>query len=136
MKFRPLVSNQAQTILNILQQYEGYILALKDVTVQIKHFDNCREQGYVLELQSIGYKYIDDDKTFFIAFAEHRNSDNIVIYWDKGYHYEGVHKVSDEFWTQNTKRFPYGQYQDAADFILNKLVEHVTTLQEKQPQEV
>lgn len=135
MKFNPLASNQAQNLLNILQQEQDYHEELKDITVQIKHFDNCREQGYVLELQYIGYRYVDRDKRFFIAFAEHRNSDNIVIYWDKGYEYENAHEVSDEFWTQNTKSFPYGQYHDAADFILNKLVEHVTTLKEEQLQE-
>jgi len=50
-----------------------------DAEISVARWENCREQGYVLSLYSVGYR-----KQLNIAFFEHRNSDNIcAVKWEQ-----------------------------------------------------
>lgn len=50
-----------------------------DAEPNVARFQNCREQGYVISLQSKNY-----DRQINIVFYEHRNSDNIcALKWEQ-----------------------------------------------------
>lgn len=101
-----------------------------DVELELKDFDNCREQGYVLQLQYLNGKYIMDNcNVIHFAFAESRNSDSIVVYQDTGC-YESASYCSDNFW-HSSHSFECGQALQAAKYILNELVEHVQLINKK-----
>lgn len=98
-----------------------------DVELELKHFDNCREQGYVLELQYLNGKYIMDKcNVIHFAFAESRNSDSIVVYQDTGW-YESASYCSDNFW-HSCHSFEYGQAMEAARYIVKELIEHINSI--------
>ena len=77
----------------------------------VEMFENCREQGYRICL----YGSYDDGGVRTIAFSEHRNSDDIVVYHSSK-HEEYPFGYSDEFWA-NKKGFRYGEYDEAVDYI-------------------
>ena len=87
----------------------------------LKDFDNCREQGYVIELDSVENKYIPSEKRPYFAFAEHRNSDTIVVYKGYGY-YQNAHLVTEDFWN-SVRSFGYGQALEAAQYIKEQFIE-------------
>lgn len=98
-----------------------------DAELLLKHFDNCREQGYVLELQYLNGKYvIDNSDIIHFAFAECRNSDGIVVYQDLG-RYQTAHNCSDNFW-HSCHSFEYGQAMEAARYIIKELIEHINSI--------
>lgn len=50
-----------------------------EAEIELSRWENCREQGYVIMLNSEGHK-----KQLNIAFFEHRNSDNLgAIKWEQ-----------------------------------------------------
>ena len=93
----------------------------------LKYFNNCREQGYVLELSDLNGKYvIDNSDIIHFAFAEDRNSDSIVVYQDLG-RYESIQFCSDNFW-HSCHAFEYGQAMEAARYIIKELIEHINSI--------
>ena len=88
----------------------------------LETFNNCREQGYVLRVDSCDY----DDKNrtadvIYIWVYENRSSDNIVVSYQINEHpYNGM--FSDETYEKRRKLFDYGQYQEAADYIEELIV--------------
>lgn len=91
-----------------------------NMDLQLKDFDNCREQGYVIELDTIENKYIPSEKRPYFAFAEHRNSDTIVVYKGYGY-YQNASLVTDDFWN-SVRSFEYGHAIEAAKYIWDELL--------------
>ena len=103
---------------------EAFKLVTEDsnlnIDLRLKDFDNCREQGYVLELDTIDNKYIPFEKRPYFAFAECRNSDSIVVYKGFGY-YENTYLVTDDFW-RNARSFEYGHVIEAAQYIKEQFI--------------
>lgn len=75
-------------------------------------FDNCREQGYVLQVNS---KFT--WKTLHVAFSECRNTDQIVVYAYHNARFPSNLPASDADW-QNAHYFQWDKVDDAAKFIL------------------
>lgn len=81
-------------------------------------FDNCREQGYVLQVHGVGFKQLN------IAFTENRNSDDIVVYCYKEVQFPSNLPAQGEW--SDRKYFNPGQYDAAADYILARAIKHLT----------
>lgn len=82
------------------------------VTLHVGSFQNCREQG--LTVSAFGVKL--SDKQYgcpSYSISEDRCSDAIVVYVG-----EMVNNVSDERFALEQHYFSPGEYQKAADFIL------------------
>ncbi len=104
---------QAKCIYELFREHEEDIdYALKtrkfdhDGILRIGHFENCRERGYTLTL---GEKEV--------SFAEHRSSDDIVVYpfkWANG-------DASEKDYETKTKHFKYQQFSEAFNWILDYL---------------
>jgi len=71
-------------------------------------FDNCREQGYVLNINS----------DLFIAFAQQRNSDEIVVYVYENIAFPSNLPRDESDWKANRRFFRYDEVNEAAHFIL------------------
>lgn len=93
-----------------------------------RDFDNCREQGYVLELHRVNNGWV-HDSAIHVAFSENRNSDSIVVYVGENSYYP--ENISEDFW-DNRKYFDYGQWLEAADYIIQTLVQRVESIEEAQ----
>ena len=76
-------------------------------------FDNCREQGYVLSIFGIGLKGI------HIAFAQQRNSDEIVTYVYENVAFPSNLPQDETDWLANRKFFRYDEVDKAAQYILD-----------------
>lgn len=75
-------------------------------------FDNCREQGYVI--QDIGFN---------VAFCENRNSNHIVVYAytrTKG----ASNLPADDQW-DDRRLFDNGHYDEAAEYVASRIREAV-----------
>jgi hypothetical protein len=81
-------------------------------------FDNCREQGFVLQVWSTR-----DYKSRFIAFSENRNSDDIVVYCYSQVAYPS--NLPDDDWKDN-KYFNPNSVDEAAQYILKRAEEFLT----------
>ena len=84
-------------------------------------FNNCREQGYVLHVSSTDWDSEDrtkDDLNIWVF--EHRNSDSIVVSWQKEYPNNGM--FNEETYKERRKGFGYDD-RGAADFIINLVKE-------------
>lgn len=119
IRIKDFKNTQAKLVL------QAFKLVTEDINLNmnlyIKDFDNCREQGYVIELDDIEDKYIPSEKRPYFAFAEHRNSDTIVVYKGYGY-YQNADLVTEDFWS-SAKSFGYGQALEAAEYIWNELLQ-------------
>lgn len=93
-----------------------------------RDFDNCREQGYVLELHHVNNRWVGDN-AIHVAFSENRNSDSIVVYVGENSYYP--ESISEDFWG-NRKYFDYGQWLEAADYIIQTLTQRVKSIEEAQ----
>jgi len=120
--------SQARAVLAYIQSYEGIENSFDSDKNQfvarptIARWENCREQGYVISMNSHDYT-----RQINIAFFEHRNNDNIVsVKWEQvtlnspnintaefGNIYKTKYDVS------CTK--PYGKASEMADWIIHKL---------------
>ena len=118
MKIVNTCNSQAQAVLAALE-------ALSEdnadgIEVSVKQFDNCREQGYVVELDSYQDTYVVGEQKHWFAFAEHRNSDDIVVYDNVG-PYRGLDSVD---WSR-CKQFRYGCFTEAATYIYEGIKSNV-----------
>ena len=88
----------------------------------LETFNNCREQGYVLHVDSCDFD--DPNMTkgqLYIWAFEHRNGDEIVVSWQENYPNKGM--FSEETYNERRKCFGYDGYQKAADFIVGLVEE-------------
>jgi hypothetical protein len=122
--------HQAKAVLAYLQAHDGIEESWSDewkrykAEVHIGRWENCREQGYVLYLNSDDYK-----RQLNIAFFEHRNSDKIcAVVWEQGTinspninsaKFEGIYKTKYDV----SHSEPYGNALQMADWIWEQLEE-------------
>ena len=67
-----------QRAYNVVYLLKSNFIFDSDLNCNVGAYDNCREQGLSLNFWTIGKK---EEFTFLIA--ENRNSDEMVIYWQK-----------------------------------------------------
>ena len=79
-------------------------------------FDNCREQGFVLQVWSTK-----DYKSRFIAFSENRNSDDIVVYCYENVAYPSNLPAKDDW--NDTQYFKPSSVDESAQYILKRAEE-------------
>lgn len=113
----------ADAVLAIIKTYDIDC----NIELSVHEYDNGREHGYVLELDSLDNYFVSYQDSLWVAFSENRNSDDIVIYMDKG-HYVG--KLTDSSYNSRVY-YGYGQIVDAATYITNCFESHVKLLKEK-----
>lgn len=82
----------------------------------VECFDNGREQGYVIKTRT-------DFPSFNVAFSENRNSDDIVVYCYRKTGFPS--NLPDEDSWEDKKCFGYGQYYEAACYIIQRLKEAI-----------
>jgi len=86
-------------------------------------FNNCREQGYVLHVDSVDWDNEDRTKgELYIWAFECRNSDDIVVSWQTEYPRNGM--FSEDTYNNRRKYFRYDETQKAADFIIGLVHDH------------
>ena len=89
-------------------------------------FNNCREQGYVLHVDSTDWDNPNNTKEDLIIWAfECKNSDNIVVSWQTECPHNGM--FSEDTYNNRRKYFKYNELQQAADFIINLVKDHFKT---------
>ena len=92
---------------------------------QLETFNNCREQGYVLNLDTLDFKNSKATKeSLYIWAFECRNSDDIVVSWQTEYPNNGM--FSEETYKKRREYFRYSGLQEAADFIIDLVKDHFT----------
>ena len=85
-------------------------------------FNNCREQGYVLHVDSVDWDNPNKTKTDLVIWAfEARSSDEIVVSWQNEYPHNGM--FSEDTYNNRRKYFHYNELQKAADYIVNLVKE-------------
>lgn len=93
------------------------------ISGHLECFNNCREQGYVLHIDSIDWDNCYRNKTELIIWAfENRNSDDIVVSWQTERTYNGM--FSNETFNNRRQYFHYDELQQAADFIIGLVKRH------------
>ena len=86
-------------------------------------FNNCREQGYVLHVDSVDWDNENKTKTDLVIWAfEARSSDEIVVSWQNEYPHNGM--FSEDTYNNRRKYFHYNELQKAADFIIELVKDH------------
>ena len=121
---------QAKAVLAFLQYYIG-----EDRNVMVARWENCREQGYVVSLNSYNYR-----RQLNIAFFEHRNSDAIhAVKWEqKTINTPNIDtaEFGDDVYTHKgdtSKSVGYGEVSEMAQWINNELEKfYVETKREKE----
>jgi len=83
-----------------------------DVTLGL--YVNCREQGYAIN----DSYYVVKRK---VAFAENRNSDDIVVYFGSSSDFESNTNIPSEEVYRNSRFFGVGQEAQAAQFVFDYL---------------
>lgn len=108
----------SENILNILQydmNVDDDFISINE-NIYVNCFDNCREQGYVLKM------FIDFDDPLYIAIAEQRNSDDIVVYvYNKCKCPSNL--PAENNWN-NTNYFEYDKIYDAVEYIKQTILEY------------
>jgi len=85
-------------------------------------FNNCREQGYVLHVDSVDWDNPEHTKDSLVIWAfEARSSDEIVVSWQTEYPHNGM--FSEDTYKNRRKYFHYNELQKAADYIINLVKE-------------
>ena len=77
-------------------------------------FDNCREQGFVLQACSRTTL-----ETLHIAFSENRNSDDVVVYCYTNTAFPTNLPATDADW-QDKKYFRFDAVEDAARYVIER----------------
>lgn len=127
IKFTETKNKQAKVVLEAVKMLLDQLNPDKyDFEVLQRDFDNGREQGYVIELTDVNKKWLMYDG-LHVAFAEHRNSDSIVVYTDKSSYNPDT--ITDAFWN-SSKTFAYGSILEAAKYIVEIITNRVNELQE------
>ena len=103
-------------------------LVLKDARIRrlnrdhlVEAYQNGREQGFAI--QTWNYE---THGLIAVSWAEHRNSDDIVVYVGQGEN-QGL---SDDAW-KNSKGFRYDDHYGAAQYIIETLIDLDATKFEK-----
>jgi len=108
----------------VCEDLDGY--ATEDyvkISGYLECFNNCREQGYVLHVDSVDWDNEDRTKTDLIVWAfEARSSDDIVVSWQTDYPHNGM--FSEDTYNNRRKYFQYDELQKAANFILDLIKSH------------
>lgn len=114
MKLTKIKNEQAVALLSVIEAMYGN--RDDDIDIMVSDFNNCREQGYVLQLSSIDNGLLFHDQAMWIAFAQNRNSDSIVVYTDTGFYPDSVDQIEEHVW-RDSKMFGFGEFTVAADYI-------------------
>lgn len=85
-----------------------------ELEVNVNTFDNCREQGYLLDNYDVNVNV----KT--IAFSRNRSSDDYVVYHSTEKYCNGTFGYTDEFW-KNARYFDFDKEKEVVDYIFNLL---------------
>ena len=127
IKFTETKNKQAKVVLEAVKMLLDQLNPDKyDFELLQRDFDNGREQGYVIELTDVNKKCLMYD-CLHVAFAEHHNSDSIVVYTDKGSYSPDT--IKESFWN-NSKTFTYGSILEAAEYVVEIIKNRVNELQE------
>lgn len=126
MNFIDNKNTQAKLLLEYLKSLQQY-LPSDDIDVILKDFDNGREQGYTIELHRVDSKPVYNKDKLHVAFAESRNSDNIVVYHGKGVFNNA--SISDEFWATE-KYFGHLGLVETANYIMSLFRDAAMTIRE------
>lgn len=86
-------------------------------------FVNCREQGYVLNVYSTDLSAKERLCDLHIWACESRNSDDIMVVWDTETPNLTDNLFSEAAYNNNRKYFRFGEYQEAADYIIGLVKE-------------
>lgn len=89
----------------------------EDTDVFVERYVNCREQGYALSRGPL-------DTYRKVAFSEHRNSDQIVVYSGSRDSFTFNTNIPTDETYDKARYFPYGHELDAAKHILQWLGEN------------
>lgn len=117
-----LVSERVFDIVS--ENLEPMVLDGVKISGYLECFNNCREQGYVLQVYSTDYKNEECTKeTLYVWAFQNRNSDNIVVSWQNKLPGNRM-MFSEDTYKERRKYFKPGEYQQAADFIINKIKDH------------
>lgn len=81
-------------------------------------FQNCREQGLTVSAYGAPYDEMYSSTCYYIA--QNRSSDRIVIYV-----YRYVFNASEQGIYDNAHYFHHGEYNEAAQFIIDDIVERI-----------
>ena len=101
-----------------LEATENYV----KISGYLECFNNCREQGYVLHVDSCDYNDPNMTKSQLCIWAfEARSSDEIVVSWQTEYPHNGM--FSEDTYKNRRKYFHYNELQKAADFIIDLVKE-------------
>ena len=89
--------------------------------LSLRHYQNGREHGFIVS----NWPASNDKETFtrWVAFAENRNSDDIVVYSSALNRWASVpmQGMEDEAW-KNRKCFRYDEVRKAAQFCVDHLL--------------
>lgn len=95
----------------------------KKIWGYLQTFNNCREQGFYLTIESADYKNENHTKeNMFVWACECRNSDEIMVVIS--YKYPTNKGMFDEEAYENRRYFGYGELQPSADYILREIKKH------------
>lgn len=118
---------QAQIVLALLKNYEieeSWSDEFKRYRAEmnVARWHNCREQGYSVGICPKKWR---GNHAVTLAWAEDRNTDNIVVYEYKGFTLNPltVHDMTTQPESWSGKHFAYGKWEEAADYIKNRLRE-------------
>ena len=107
----------------VIEKLDWYIDNGSTLAGYLQPFNNCRETGLFLTIDDEDFKNEDRVKGFLYIWAcEARGSDQIMICMQTDYP-EAFHKFGDEAYN-NAKYFHRNQYYEAAEYIVNKILEH------------
>lgn len=121
---------QAQAVLAAIRFYFGEGIesswnsndARYQSDVEVHRWLNGREQGYLLTMAPIR---CGASQPLCIAFAEHRSSDSIIVYWWNATTYPNppvvASMVPEHVWSDSSRGFAAAAYDEAASFIFEKL---------------
>lgn len=89
----------------------------------LETFNNSREQGYVLHIDSTDFESDKRTKENLYVWAfESKGSDEIVVSWQTEYPNKGM--FSEETYVNRRRYFHYDETQKAAEFIIDLVKEH------------
>ncbi len=120
-----LVAQAVVAHLQTLLEYPPHTSKLTDqqwdeVDLSIGSFQNCREQGLTISAYGVPYEAENSWSSTCYFIAEHRSSDVIVVYV-----YHDVINASDDGIYNDMHTFGYGQYNDAARFIVQDIAQRL-----------
>lgn len=106
-----MIIRTMQTADAVLAVVDGYI-GESDVRYYLTPYENGREHGWTLSRQLSNVK---------VAFAEYRNTDQIVVYSGLSMHFESAGNVPSEQVYSERELFSPMQIFDAAQYIVQLL---------------